>query len=64
MATPSTPRPEHLDFEHEQVLDDQLEVDTTDGDDLPEHLDLPIDVPEADAIDQRREVPPNGDERR
>lgn len=63
MSTPSTPRPEHLDLDHDRVLDDELEVEPTDQG-LPEHLDLPIDVPEADAIEQQLEVPANGEERR
>jgi hypothetical protein len=63
MSTPSTPRPEHLDIDHDRVLDDELEVEPTE-EGLPDQLDLPIDVPEADAIEQQLEVPPNGDERR
>ncbi len=63
MGTPSTPREEHLDIDHDRVLDDELEVEPT-AEELPEELDLPIDVPEVDAIEQHIEVPPNGDERR
>jgi hypothetical protein len=32
-------------------------------DELPEHLDLPLEVPEADALEQELEVPTADDER-
>ena len=64
MSTPSTPRHEHLDIDHDRVLDDELDVEPTDDEGLPDELDLPIDVPEADAIEQQRSVPSEGDERR
>lgn len=32
-------------------------------DEIPDHLDLPVEVPEADALDQEREVPIDDDER-
>jgi len=63
MSIPSTPRREHLDIDRDRVLDDELEVDPID-DELPNHLDLPIDVPEADALEQQLPAPADDDERR
>jgi hypothetical protein len=62
MGTPSTPRREHLDIDHDRVLDDELEIEPID--ELPDHLDLPIDVPEADALEQQQPVPTDGDDDR
>ena len=32
-------------------------------DEIPDHLDLPVEVPEADALEQELEVPIDDDER-
>ncbi len=61
MSTPSH-RHEHLDIDRDRVLDDELEIDPTPAA-LPDHLDLPIDVPEADAIEQDLEVPLDDEDR-
>jgi len=42
--------------------DDPAEPDA--HEDLPEHLDLPIEVPEADALEQELEVPIDDEPRR
>ena len=43
----SEPVDESRDFDEERrILDDEVE--------LPDHLDLPIETPEADALDQAR----------
>jgi hypothetical protein len=41
--------------------DEPVEPDVRD--DVPDHLDLPVEVPEADAIEQELEVPIDDDER-
>lgn len=64
MSTPSSPRRQHIEINHDRVLDDELEVVPGNGD-LPDHLDLPIDTPEPDAIAQQRDEPlPDDDEYR
>ncbi len=60
-STPSTRR-EHLDIDRDRVLEDERDVDPPAAE-LPDHLDLPIDVPEADAVEQELEVPLDDDER-
>ncbi len=60
--TTSSPGHEHLDLDRERVLDDEREVEP-EVVDLPDHLDLPIDVPEADAVEQELAVPIDDEER-
>ncbi len=55
--------PEPLDIDRASVLDDELDVAAV-ADELPAHLDLPPDVPEADAIEQHEDVPIDDDEYR
>ncbi len=52
--------------EDEPVIDDERQADPSDEDvdELPEELDLPIEVPEADAIEQQRSVPVDDTEER
>ena len=45
------------------VPDDARPADDEANDALDPPLDLPVDVPEADAIDQRRAAPPDDDQR-
>lgn len=61
MGTPS-PRREHLDLDRPRVLDDEREVEP-EATDLPDQLDIPADVPEADAVEQELEVPIDDSER-
>lgn len=42
--------------------DDAVEPEVRD--ELPDHLDLPIEVPEADAIEQELEVPTDDEDHR
>jgi hypothetical protein len=60
MSTSSTPRP-HVELDRDHVLDDDLPVDPDATE--PEHHRPPIEVPEADAADQEREVPLDDDRR-
>ena len=63
MSTPSSPRRhEHVDIDRDHVLDDELEIEPL-AEGLPDHLDLPIGVPEADAVEQELEVPVDDDRR-
>ena len=62
MSTSTPPRREHVEIDRDRVLDDELEVEA-DPAGLPDHLDLPIDVPEADAVEQELAVPIDDDRR-
>lgn len=62
--TGTSPRHEHIDIDHDRVLDDELEVEPDEDVELPDHLDLPLDVPEADAVDQETVTPLDDDEHR
>jgi hypothetical protein len=62
MSTSTPPRREHVEIDRDRVLDDELEVEAG-PDGLPDRLDLPIDVPEADAVEQELAVPIDDDRR-
>jgi hypothetical protein len=53
------------DFETPAEADDERPVVDEPAEDapvLPEHLDIPVDLPEADALDQAQEVPLDDEE--
>jgi hypothetical protein len=59
----STPhRRDHVEIDHDRVLDDELEVEPTEAA-LPDHLDRPLEVPEADAVEQQIDTPLDEDRR-
>lgn len=62
MGTPH--RSVHVDIDRDRVLDDDLEVEPDEEVAVPEHLDLPPDVPEADALEQQLDVPIDDEETR
>ncbi len=57
------PRSEHVEIDRDRVLDDELEVVSA-AHGLPDHLDLPIETPEADALEQSEDVPVTDDDYR
>ncbi len=67
MSDPSDNRP-HVDIDRDHVLDDDLPVEPDVSEDpdvpTPEHHELPVEVPEADAVDQETDVPLDDDDRR
>ncbi len=58
-----TARTGHVEIDRDRVLDDELDVAPAD-DELPDHLDLPVETPEADAIEQHEGVPLDDEEYR
>ena len=56
---PTTP----TNVEDAAVPADEEPVEPEAQEELPDHLDLPLEVPEADAIEQELEVPIDDDER-
>lgn len=46
----------------DEAVGDEQPVEPDVRDDVPDHLDLPLEVPEADALEQELEVPVDDDE--
>ena len=53
---------EPTDLEREEIAADEEPIDPDVHDEVPDTLDLPIEVPEADALEQELEVPVDDDE--